>query len=136
MATHSTILHENSIDSGAWWATCSPWGRKEWNMMEYTGTHFHGVLQAQKRNEGLRSVRTRREGRFSVPIPSVHSAAQSHPALCDPVDCSLLGSSVREILQARRLECVAISSSRGSSRSRDRTCISCISCTGRWVLYH
>ena len=34
--------------------------------------------------------------------------AQSCPALCDPMDCSLPGSSVHEILQARILEWVAI----------------------------
>ena len=45
---------------------------------------------------------------------------------CDPMDCSLPGSSVHGILQARRLEWFAISFSRGSSRSRDQTCISCI----------
>ena len=39
--------------------------------------------------------------------------------LCDSMDCSLPGSSVRESLQARILEWVAISFSRGSSRSRD-----------------
>ena len=38
--------------------------------------------------------------------------------LCDPVDCSPPGSSVRGILQARILEWVAISSSRGSFRLR------------------
>ena len=41
--------------------------------------------------------------------------AQSCPTLCDPMDYSLLGSSVHRILQARMLEWVAISSSRGSS---------------------
>ena len=40
---------------------------------------------------------------------------QSCPALCDPVDCSPPGSSVHRILQARILEWVAISFSRGSS---------------------
>ena len=44
--------------------------------------------------------------------------------LCDPVDCSLLGSSLHEILQAKILEWVAISFSRGSSWPRDRTQIS------------
>ena len=34
---------------------------------------------------------------------------------CDPMDCSLLGSSVRGIYQAKTLEWVAISFSRGSS---------------------
>ena len=46
---------------------------------------------------------------------------------CDPMDCSLPGSSVPGILQARILERVAISSSRGSSRPRDQTHVSCIS---------
>ena len=38
--------------------------------------------------------------------------------------------------QARILELVAISFSRGSSRSRDQTRISCVSCICRWILYH
>ena len=46
--------------------------------------------------------------------------------LWDPMDCSLPGSSVHGILQARILEWVAISSSRGSSPPRDRTCVSYI----------
>ena len=51
---------------------------------------------------------------------------QSCPTLCDSMDCSLPGSSVHGILQARRLEleCVAISFSRGSSRPRDWTQVS------------
>ena len=40
---------------------------------------------------------------------------QSCPTLCDPMDCSPSGSSVHGILQARILEWVAISFSRGSS---------------------
>ena len=39
------------------------------------------------------------------------------------------------IFQARILEWVAFSSSRGSSQIRDQTCISYVSCTGRWILY-
>ena len=46
---------------------------------------------------------------------------QSCPTLCDPVDCRLPGFSIRGILQARILEWVAISFSRGSSPPRDRT---------------
>ena len=52
--------------------------------------------------------------------------AQLCLTLCDPVDCSLLGSSVYEISQARILEWVAIPFSRGSSWPRDRIHISCI----------
>ena len=57
---------------------------------------------------------------------SESEVAQSCPTLCDPMDCSLPGSSLHGILQARILEWVAISFSRGSSRSRDRTLASCI----------
>ena len=56
--------------------------------------------------------------------------------LCDPVDCSPLGFSVHGILQARILEWVAVSSSRGSSQPRDQTRISYVSCIGRQVPYH
>ena len=48
---------------------------------------------------------------------------------CDPMDCSLPGSSVHGILQARILQWVAMPSSRGSSWPRDQTHISCGSCT-------
>ena len=53
------------------------------------------------------------------------SVAKSCLTLCDPMDYSPPGSSVHGILQARTLERVAISSSRGSSRPRDRTGGSC-----------
>ena len=45
---------------------------------------------------------------------------------CNPMNCSLPGSSVHGISQARILEWVALSFSRGSSRPRDRTHISCL----------
>ena len=45
---------------------------------------------------------------------------------CDPMDCSMLGSSVLGILQARILEGVAISFSRGSFGSRNPTWVPCI----------
>ena len=62
--------------------------------------------------------------------------AQSCPTLWDPMDCSPPGSSVHGIIQARILERVAISYSTGSSQTRDRTCISCIFCSSKQVLYH
>ena len=46
---------------------------------------------------------------------------QSWLAICDPMDRSLPGSSVHEILQARILEWVTIPFSRGSSWPRDKT---------------
>ena len=45
--------------------------------------------------------------------------AQLCLTLCNPMDCSFLGSSIHEISQARTLEWVAISFSRGSSLPRD-----------------
>ena len=57
---------------------------------------------------------------------SESEAAQSCLTLCDPMDCSPPGSSVHGILQARILEWVAISFSRGSSLPGDRTQVSCI----------
>ena len=47
------------------------------------------------------------------------------PVLCNPIDCSLLGSSVHEILQPRILEWVAMSFSRRSSQSRNQTHLFC-----------
>jgi len=56
---------------------------------------------------------------------SESEVAQSQcPTLCDPMDCSLPGSSVYGIFQARVLEWVAISFSRASSQPRDQTRVS------------
>ena len=57
-----------------------------------------------------------------------HIDAQSCLTLCNPLDYSLPGSSGHRIFQARILEWVAISSSRGSSLPKDRILVSCISC--------
>ena len=51
------------------------------------------------------------------------------------MDCSLSGSSVHGIFQARILEWVAMPSSRGSSQPRDQTCVYYVSCIGRWVFF-
>ena len=64
------------------------------------------------------------------------TSLQSCVTLCDPVDCSPPGSSVRGILQARILEWDAIPSTRGSFPPRDRTHVSYISCISKWALYH
>ena len=52
------------------------------------------------------------------------------PTFCNPMDCSLSGSSVHGILQAKILEWVAISFSRGSSGPRNWIWVSCT--TGRF----
>ena len=55
----------------------------------------------------------------------------SHVQLCDNMDCSSPGLSVHGVSQARILEWVAISFSRGSSPPRDQTQVSLIA--GRWL---
>ena len=66
----------------------------------------------------------------------VHVCAHSCLTLCDPMDCSPLGSSVQGIFQARILEWVAVSSSRASYHPWGWSHVSCLSCTGRWILYY
>ena len=61
--------------------------------------------------------------------------AELCPALCNPMDSSLPGSSVCGICQARILEWVAISFSRGSFQLRGRTYITCVPCISRHFLY-
>ena len=48
---------------------------------------------------------------------------QPCPTVCNPMDCSPPGSSAPGISQARIWERVVISFSRGSSQSRDGTCV-------------
>ena len=64
--------------------------------------------------------------RYNFYIKKESEVAQSCAPLCYPVEYSPPGSSVHGILQARILEWVAISFSRGSSQSRDQTQVSCI----------
>ena len=68
-------------------------------------------------------------------ITSLCVHAQLCLTLCDLMDCSPLGSSDHGISQARILEWVTVSFSRGSSQTREQTRVSCASCIGRQVLY-
>ena len=67
---------------------------------------------------------------FSMEVAALIRKSESEvaqsclPTLCNPMDCSLPGSSLHGIFHARVLEWVAISSSRGSSQPRDRTQVS------------
>jgi len=62
--------------------------------------------------------------KYSTFKESESEVAQLCHTLCDPMDCSLSGSSVHGILHARNLEWIAISFSRRSSPPRDRTRVS------------
>ena len=61
------------------------------------------------------------------------SLTQSRPTLFNPKYCRPPSSSIQGIFQARKLEWVAISSSRGSSWPRDQTSVCCV---GRQILYY
>ena len=65
----------------------------------------------------------------------MHTQLLSCVRLCDPIGCSPPGSTVHGISQARILEWVAISYFRGSSQPWDWTCISWVSCIGRWIFF-
>ena len=89
MATHSSILVENPMDRGAWWATVHR-VTQSWTQLKRLSTHAYMYI-------------------------CVCSVVQPCLTPCDPMDCSLPDSPVHGIFQARTLESVAISSSRGAS---------------------
>ena len=100
---------------------------------------FHAKIGTIKDRNGMdltEAEDTKKRWQEYTESESESEVAQSCPTLCVPMDCSPPGSSVHGIFQARILEWVAISSSRGSSQVRDQTCISCVSCVGRQILYH
>ena len=72
----------------------------------------------------------------NTPACCVLSSLQLCLALCNPMDCSPLGSSIYGILQARILEWVAIPSSRGVFPTQGSSLHLLCLCIGRWVLYH
>ena len=63
----------------------------------------------------------------------VQSLSAKCPTLCNPVDCSPPGSSVHGVSQARILELVAISFSRGSSQTRIKPASPALA--GRFLTY-
>ena len=67
-----------------------------------------------------------KEVKYMINVHEENKVAQSCPTLCNPMDCSLLGSSIHRIFQARVLEWVAISFCRGSSWPRDQARVFCI----------
>ena len=72
----------------------SPWGHKESDMIEQLSTQTVFLHKKRKKESEV---------------------AQSCLTLCDPMDCSLPGFSAHGIFQARVLDWVAISFSRGSA---------------------
>ena len=130
-------LWEIVKDRGAW--CCSPWGYEESLMTmteriqptiglielfeKYTKIkqEKHNLVHHQKANTvgNLWYISIKYSSTLSLKYTYKWSeVAQSCRTLCNPMDCSLSGSSVHGIFQARVLEWIAISFSRGSSRTR------------------
>ena len=92
-------------------------------MDKEAAAHIHnGILLSYKKEHMWVSSNEVNETRAYHTDQS--EVAQSCPTLCYRMDCSLPGSSVHGIFQARVLEWVTISFSRGSSRPRDQTRVS------------
>ena len=103
---------ENPRDGGAWWAA------------------VYGVTQSRTQLKWLSSSSI---FQMTITYCCCYSITKSCPILCNSMDCSPPGSSIHGIFQAGILEWAAISFSRASSQLKDHICISC---TGRWILYH
>ena len=111
------------------------WSLNHWTAREVPSSasfhklspYHHSVLRLNV-SSSERSWRATKckEGSYSLSMKGEMLVTQSCPTLYNPKDRSLPGSSVHGILQARVLDWVAIPFSRGSSRSRDWTQVSCI----------
>ena len=112
----------------SWWSGihCSTWSRWAFSRWESLLLIFLFLFH-EKLNINVFEL-----CHYYTTIPCVDSCLHS---VCDFLDCSPQGSFIHGIFQARILEWFAISSSGGSSRPRDWTSISCVSCIGRWILY-
>ena len=88
--------------------------------------NFHNFIVDKVKKMVLHQICSQSDGkvRLFCKSESESEITQSYPTLCYPMDCSLSGSSVRGIFQARVLEWIAIFFSRGSSQPRNWTQVS------------
>ena len=129
---------ENPRDGGAWWAVVYgvaqsrtrlkrlsssvymprfdswvgkiPWRRERLPIPIFWLGEFHGLYSPWGSKE---SDRTERLSLSLLRYAAAAKSLQSCPTLCDPMACSLPGSPVRGIFQARVLEWIAIAFSNG-----------------------
>ena len=86
---------------------------------------FHAKMSSIKDRNGMDLIEAEDiEKRWQEYTENESEVAQSCPTLCNSMDCSISGFSIHGIFQARVLEWVAISFSRGSSQLRDPTQVS------------
>ena len=106
------------------WKCCTPYASK---FGKLTSGHRTGKGQfwfQSQRKAMPKNAQTTAQLHSSHMLVKWSEVARSCSTLYDPVDCSLPGSSLHGILQARTLEWVTISFSRGSSQLRDQTPVS------------
>ena len=84
----------------------------------------HGIKIKINLSFTVRQIQVQRSITYATLGESESKVTHSCLTLCDPMDCSLLSSSVHGIFQARLLEWIAISFLRGSSRPSNRTRVS------------
>ena len=118
---------------------CHLWGHTESDTTEATQqqqqqTHIYSLRLAF--GDGANSCKFSSHSGRTYPLNSWRSFLRTHSevkmlvtqsclTLCDPIDCNPPGSSVHGIRQARILEWVALSFSRGSSQPRKLNRVSC-----------
>ena len=95
---------------GAWWAAVRGVAKTGTGLPQLS-THVYCLMKS----EALK---------WDSELLQFSSVTQSCLTLCDPMDCSLPGSSVHGIFQAIVLEWIAISFSRGSPQPKDQTWVS------------
>ena len=98
------IYYENKAVTQLIWNFCSYTNKGRDPNKEASRTHTHEKMKQQ---------------------PREWEKILANHVTCNPLDCSPPGSSVHGISQARILEWVAISFSRGSSQLRNQSCVSC-----------
>ena len=132
---------ENPMDGGAWQAAVHGVAKSLIRLSDFTFTHWRrkwqptpvflpGESQGQGSLVGCRlwghtesdtteATQQQQQMKKIFFCNLKVKVAQSCPTFCYPVDCSLPGSSVQRILQARLLEWIAIPFARASSQPRD-----------------
>ena len=131
-----SLPFENTVrrqeESPHWQLTAGPWsgssGKKCFCCLSHT---VDGILWQQPKNNAvmlsLQSVASRLSHSDGSTFMSSGGHREARSDSCDLMDCSLPGSSVHGISQARVLEWVAIPFSSGfNSQPRDWTCVSCL----------
>ena len=125
---------KTNIFQECWWTCirvkqlCKGWSR--WRLLfaskEEEDLHFRTLSLVHATNNSFNTMYTNSWGRQTVLC--VHAQSQLCSSISNPVDCGPQGSSVHGISQARILERVDISSSKGSSSPRDWTTSPALAC--------